>query len=119
MAGNLKPLSEKWPDRIPTSGNLAKLCDALMKVDGSSPLREPRPTALALLAIYRHVLSPSARERAETYNDYAKMCAELLAAYITLNEGLPQTDLLRTLHRYLVHVPVAALRHCTATQYQR
>ena len=23
------------------------------------------------------------------------MCAELLAAYITLNEGLPETDLLR------------------------
>ena len=45
-------------------------CDALMKVDGSSPLREPRRTALALLAIYRHVLSPSAREQAETYHDY-------------------------------------------------
>ena len=70
-------------------------CDALMKVDGSSPLREPRRTALALLAIYRHVLSPSAREQAETYHDYVKMCAELLAAYITLNEGLPETDLLR------------------------
>ena len=26
---------------------------------------------------------------------YVKMCAELLAAYITLNEGLPETDLLR------------------------
>ena len=67
---------------------------SLLQADSSTPTREPRRAAMALSSIYRGVISPaSAKAAATTQCDNLGMCAEILATYVTLRDGLEETEL--------------------------
>ena len=63
MSGSsVKSIAKIWPDRIPEKGKVAELCKKLQEVDASTFSKDPRSSSMALLAIFRHALSPNARD---------------------------------------------------------
>ena len=72
---------------------IRRLLQHLETANSSTPLNDAHKTGRALLAMYRNHLSREAISRAEQ-GDNLVMVSELLACYITLREGLPESDLM-------------------------
>ena len=96
MPFSLLPLPELVAQGISSESRIGRLFEQLKQADSHTPLKEPLRAANSMLAVFRHALSPRARETAEEH-DYFMMACEVLATEITLRAKLEEQDVVQGL----------------------